>query len=692
MNIAHDSANGETRRLDSKFAQRIGDADRQRIWESASTILDAHELGQHTVLALGYVQSGKTTSMAALCASAADRNYSIVVALLGTTHLLANQNRDRLADALGLEDRNYRWYMQTSIAGRGASVDLANWLRMGRIVLVPVLKNAAQIRKVSTLLADNNLLGESKVLIIDDEADQASLNTQVSSGLRSSTHASIVKLLQAVPNALYVQYTATPYAPLLIRRDDPLAPQTVVVLEPGHGYTGGREFLLKNRESVVRELPFSDENIPADVSFLPESLLDAVAAFVAGSALLVASEPASTPISMLIHATQRNDIQGRIKFLLDRYLRNVRDEGSIVHDSFRKRIESERARLIAHGVGDVDDVLFLNHVESVINNAVVWLINSKTDSDKVQWNSAPFHILVGGNKLDRGFTVEGLTVSYLSRKASDQIDTLEQRARAFGYRSDLIPYCQIFASQRTLTVLTSIVHTEEEMRASLVDWIDAGRDVSLWGESVGFVLPTGTRPSRKSVLSPLHEFNAEGDWMVLRRPLLHEAAIRRNAELVSEMRRASLRAFQYGRLAHEGRVVSIDELRLMLQRWEFDPVSPSWRHEYVVELLERLRKDARALVLFLGYPGSDFSTPRQRLWRGDVGFVNLFQGRDLDSVTENRYEGDREAGLDVVGRDEVVLQIHHVSHPDSDQLSLHTLAIHLGASKVVRRMSHGGVG
>ena len=88
------------------------------------------------------------------------------------------------------------------------------------------------------------------------------------------------------------------------------------------------------------------------------------------------------------------------------------------------------------------------------------------------------HVLVGGNKLDRGFTVEGLTVTYMNRPASDQIDTLEQRARAFGYRGDLLPYCQFFATPRTLKVLREIVDTEYDLRANLRDWLDGGHAVS----------------------------------------------------------------------------------------------------------------------------------------------------------------------------------------------------------------------
>jgi hypothetical protein len=140
------------------------------------------------------------------------------------------------------------------------------------------------------------------------------------------------------------------------------------------------------------------------------------------------------------------------------------------------------------------------------------------------------------------------------------------------------------------------------MRASLVDWINAGNDISTWGESVGFVLPTGTKPARKNVLPQLHEFNAGGEWMVLRRPLLTVEAVECNAELVHRLHSAPRQKFQYGRLTHEGRITSVDEVRFMLLDWAVDPVSPSWRHEYIIEMLHRLRKNARALILFIGYP------------------------------------------------------------------------------------------
>ena len=97
----------------------------------------------------------------------------------------------------------------------------------------------------------------------------------------------------------------------------------------------------------------------------------------------------------------------------------------------------------------MDDATFVHKLKVVISEAMTWLVNSTADVNKVDWHVSPIHILVGGNKLDRGFTVEGLTVTYMNRPASPQVDTLEQRARAFGYRGDLLPYCQFFASKKT---------------------------------------------------------------------------------------------------------------------------------------------------------------------------------------------------------------------------------------------------
>jgi len=98
---------------------------------------------------LGYVQSGKTTAITALIAAAADAGYRIVVAMLGSTNLLLDQNQERLATALGLDTReDYRWVSMPNVAGVAKTKELKNWLARDRTLLLPVLKHPGSYRSV----------------------------------------------------------------------------------------------------------------------------------------------------------------------------------------------------------------------------------------------------------------------------------------------------------------------------------------------------------------------------------------------------------------------------------------------------------------------------------------------------------------------------------------------------------------
>src|SRR6478672_246562 len=144
----------EVTRLDEILAAHIDDDTRKGIWQSASAILKHGPLpGQAsnpTVLALGYVQSGKTTSITALAAAAADEGYQVIIALLGSTNLLLDQNRHRLESSLGITTRSdYVWISETNPATEAAGKKLRKFVDMGRVCLVPVLKHAGRIRAVA---------------------------------------------------------------------------------------------------------------------------------------------------------------------------------------------------------------------------------------------------------------------------------------------------------------------------------------------------------------------------------------------------------------------------------------------------------------------------------------------------------------------------------------------------------------
>ncbi len=683
--------------MDASFERRSLPKDtRDALWTAADSIL-AHgptlsARSGGTGLALGYVQSGKTTAITALVAAAADSGYRVVVALLGSTNLLLQQNQSRLLGALGMDQRqDYRWVSMTNPAGATKAKEMANWLSRGRTILIPVLKHAGRIDALAKMFVTADVAA-LPVLIVDDEADQASLNTDVNRGQESRTYEALTKLRLAAPRHLYVQFTATPYAPLLLEPDDHLRPDFIELLQPGQGYTGGREFFVDYAGVVVRPIPTLDEQRPKSLpTQLPKSLVEAFGSFVAGTALLLGRDPTATPVSMLVHSTQRNDVQSRYHFLLQRLIRRwAETAGSAtgVHQ-LPEQVQTERRRITSLGAPDLDDIAFLDRVRFVLGETTLWLVNSTSDVNKVDWRVAPVHVLVGGNKLDRGFTVEGLTVTYMNRPASDQIDTLEQRARAFGYRSDLLPYCQFFATPRTLKVLRETVDTEYDLRANLRDWLGEGHDVSTWAREVGLLLPQGTRPSRQNVLTTLTQFNERPGWHQLRRPSLDQASRLDNEKLVADLGLLTAPRELYGRLSHPTLRLPLQDItERLLRPWSGVDVgnSPGWRHHDLLGLLERLPQQGRTVPLILmEHPDGG---PRSREWDQELGFINLMQGSDpVRKVGEAWYPGDRAIGGVTEDPEQVVVQVHRVISSQPGLVpELFTLAIHAGRRGVIRKV------
>ncbi len=686
----------ERTRIERSLGQRmLASSDRARIWASVDRILDRGPVRGGspgvTGLALGYVQSGKTTAITALVAAAADEGYRVIVAMLGSTNLLLDQNSLRLHAALGLAEReDYVWVSMTNPAGSGKSKELVDWLARGRTVVIPLLKHAGRITALAKVLAAAGI--DHPVLIVDDEADQASLNTEASTTNESRTYEAISALRSAARKHLYVQFTATPYAPLLLSHGDHLRPDFVEMLTPGTGYTGGREFFVDSAAQVIRPIPTLDEQ-PAKSSptQLPKSLVTAFANFVAGTALLLGHDPGAAPVSMLVHSTQRNAIQERYHFLLQRLVRRWTDAlaALVSPDGMPQEIVEERGRLVAAGARDLGSAEFLDRARYVLRETTLWLVNSASDVQKVDWRLAPVHVLVGGNKLDRGFTVEGLTVTYMNRPPSVQVDTLEQRARAFGYRGDLLPYCQFFATPRTLRLLREIVDTEYDLRARLEDWVGLGRDVGDWAQEVGLLLPEGTKPTRQSVLSSLIKFNSRPGWHQLRRPSLAPADLQTNRELIERLGLLDAPFVRFGRLQHRSLHVPLDRVADdLIGAWAGSPIgaSPGWRQDDLSDLVRR-QPDSHGpvLVTLMEHPDGG---ARLRDWDLETGFVNLLQGADPRSRPGvDPYLGDRSIGGADIDPSRVVVQVHRVrSTQPGATPEVFTLAVHAGDRQIARKV------
>lgn len=261
----------------------------------------------------------------------------------------------------------------------------------------------------------------------------------------------------------YLGYTATPQAISVIDQANKLKPDFVNTLEPGKGYTGLDTFFPQSKEHFSHEnsIHISDieDNLNEIISdnYKPESFVTAVHIFLIGVAVgCMKKEDTQTSKnrSMIIHP--HNETSAHKKFF--GYTRSVLDElrnglslnpldsaYKEIKEHIKKSYEILKSRNNPEDLPDFNDELIKN-IEFAANNTLLLEFNARESRIReVNWDDEYSVILVGGVGLERGYTVKGLTVSYLSRSAGGkQKDTLLQRARFFGYHEKYKDYIQIY--------------------------------------------------------------------------------------------------------------------------------------------------------------------------------------------------------------------------------------------------------
>lgn len=253
-----------------------------------------------TNLVVGYVQSGKTMSFTTLSALAHDNGYRIIIYFAGTKNNLLSQTTKRLRTDLINGSVNAKHYKLFENPTKDDSQRIRNALSMSTkpTILITVLKHHKYITELATMFNNiqlKNTIAKSGVLIIDDEADQASLNGYAYKNSKSeeweddeytTTYSSILKLRSALENHSYVQYTATPQGPLLISIMDLLSPKNHTVLTPGKGYTGGKTFFVDEPGLIITikqdQVYHSKHN---DLTNCPDSLINALQLHIMGVAI-----------------------------------------------------------------------------------------------------------------------------------------------------------------------------------------------------------------------------------------------------------------------------------------------------------------------------------------------------------------------------------------------------------------------
>lgn len=521
-----------------------------------------------TGLVIGYIQSGKTLSFTTLTAMARDNNYQIVIVLAGISKNLVKQSSRRLENDLGVNQGFHRkWTMLTNPKDPKKNPqdkntiqrELQNWIKPNtpndfkKTLLITVMKNTSHLKNLLEVLKSLDL-SSVPTLIIDDEGDQASMNTKASSNAKkaketgiytekemSTIYSRIRELKNLLPHHTFIQYTATPQAPLFINIFDNLSPNFVQLLTPGDKYTGGREFCLDNN-FILKTIPYSeiysDENV---LSAPPETLKEAMRIFflsVTSGRLLGEKKGNPNNRSMMVHPSRLVDDHGIyyewVIYIKDYWGRVLERPDS---DETKQEVILEFQEAYKDLKENAPEIQpfneLLDRLHHNVNNTAVEQLNSKAGSS-VDWSSNYSFILVGGQAMDRGFTVEGLTITYMPRsKGVGNADTLQQRARFFGYKKDYLGHCRVYLDDDNAHLFTEYVKHEEDIRKKLQEHKLSGQHLNELQRR--FVLDEMFKLTRNNVLSEtLKRTNFGNKWVRIKAPHDNELIIENNKKVTNK--------------------------------------------------------------------------------------------------------------------------------------------------------------
>lgn len=513
-------------------------------------------VGRETGLVVGYVQSGKTMSFETVIALARDNGYGLVIVLAGTKNTLRSQSEDRLKKDLGLVNGSDHWHhfsnptkkSRSQIEGR-----IDDWRKKHsrKSLLITVLKHGGHLNKLREVLGSVDLT-DVPALIVDDESDQASLNTnanrirknRVPATAMSTTYERILGLRDVLPHHSYLQYTATPQANLLLAQTDLLNPSFSELVTPGDAYTGGHAFFKKAAGLTVDIPPTDVPTAQAPLKSPPKSLLSALRYF-----MLVAAQHALTRDrkslkpkdrnrSMMVHPAAATASHRLYKNWVERAYRSLK---RMVGDEYSTRPAAVAAIFQAEydslaktypGIETLPNLIEAM-VEDVFTDIDHAEVNSTPDASEVDWTATRYWILIGGANLDRGYTVEGLCITYMPRAlgGSPAADTLQQRARFFGYKRSYLGLCRVFLQASVRQAFTEYIEHEDFVREALEK--HRGKPLREWRRD--FILTQMLRPTRLNVVGLDTRRVSVDEWMVPR--VLHRdaAAVAANHRLLADV-------------------------------------------------------------------------------------------------------------------------------------------------------------
>lgn len=433
-----------------------------------------------TSLLVGDVQSGKTTHMFGIMSAAADVGFVNFVLLTTDNVRLQKQTKERaeqdLCDFCICDENDYLKYLENNAR---------------KPAVIVLKKNGRILKQWKNNFSSTGFIAGNPLFIVDDEADAASLNTEVNRGRQSSINRDLDAIRKTSSSSIYMEVTGTPQAILLQSRMSGWKPYFIHYFRPGNAYLGGNFFFpLEKPPHVI----FTDDSeaaeILADDEFPENGLKSALIAFLLTAAQTV--HEGAKVCNFLIHPSVRTDQHAIFAEKIGRYLNDICT--SMYEDATEESFRTEYDGLCETKKDMFPfEPLYINAMQGLKEDKVsILVLNSTVDFEENSQYDSGVNIIVGGNTLGRGITFPRLqTIYYCRVSRNPQADTMWQHARMFGYDRDK-DLMRVYMPPRLYRHFFNINVTN----TSIIRQIETSAN----GTDIKISYPAGMRPTRANVL------------------------------------------------------------------------------------------------------------------------------------------------------------------------------------------------
>ena len=429
----------------------------------------------NNMLLVGKVQSGKTSNLELFTALAFDNGFNFVIIYGGYDNTLLNQTTTRFKKTFDIpNDTSYSddtpVVFSSDDSAQILTIDdeiIEDLLDANKPIFLISMKRPAAMNKVNDLLARIDKTN-IKAFIIDDEGDQASLNTKKNKEVdASATYSSIVSMKNHLNDPLYLSVTATPQALIFLDEYSRLRPDSIRLIEPSNGYCGADAYHLYDSGAI--ELINDEDQQELSDGILTESLKNAIRHYIIASAIMFNRGKKSS--EMIIHSHRNVNNHSTIYRMVDAFIQSFKDQVQFDDQEGLEITKGEYIKAyLAYFDSAVRQLYDFNSLWNIICHKIicrVYLIlkNSTGQITQANENLRKYKIYIGGDLLQRGVTFPNLVTTYFSRWAKDSgnMDTNLQRARWFGYREKWIDLCKIFTSETIAREFTNLSEIETDL-------------------------------------------------------------------------------------------------------------------------------------------------------------------------------------------------------------------------------------